>query len=341
MDFKMKKINKRWYSGVLVLIWIFLFSVFLSSCSNSTEKSVSEVDYSDSINWAYLADPDYDVDVFFVAPTVFMGDDSTFNMDISNPELREKFKGSVNMEKGIYDHQTNFYSPYYRQAGMNCYEIRGYDNKSTDDRVNKAYDLAYSDVASAFKHYLTLSDRDFVLAGFSQGGEMLLRLMIEKFGDKKLQERLIAAYLIGWRVTKEDLTYKHIIPAKTEGDTGVIISISTEAPFVDSTIIVPHSTASINPLSWTTDTSYADRSLNLGTVFTDYEGNIIKEIPNLTGAYICPKRGTVKVPDIDPKEYPPILDIFNEGEYHIYDYMFFYRNLQENVRVRIESKSKK
>jgi hypothetical protein len=336
----MKKINKRSHSGCFLFIWIFLFSFLLSSCSNSTEKSVSDIDYSDNINWAYLAEAVYDVDVFFVAPTVFMGDDSTYNLDISNPDLRENFKGSVNMEKGIYDHQTNFYSPYYRQAGLNCYRIRGYNNKSDNKQVNNAYEMAYIDIAASFDHYLSISDRDFVLAGFSQGGEMLLRLMKDKFGDKKLQDRLIAAYLIGWRVTDDDLKYKHIKSAKAEDDTGVIISISTEAPFVDSSIIVPRSTISINPLSWTTDTSYADRSLNLGAAFTDYKGKIIKEIPNLTGAYICPKRGTIKLPDIDPNEYPPILDVFKEGEYHIYDYMFFYRNLQENVRLRIESKSK-
>jgi hypothetical protein len=319
-------------------IILFLLFVLIISCNNSTNNSRTDIDYTDSSSWAYLPDPVYDVDVFFVAPTIFFGDDSTFNMDITDPELRANFKGATNMEKGIYDYETNFYAPYYRQAGLNCYRIRGYKYVSNDKNVNAAYDLAYHDISSAFDHYLSISDRDFVLAGFSQGGEMLLRLIKDKFSDKKLQDRLIAAYLIGWRITGDDLKYDHVRPAQSEDDTGVIICISTEAPFVDSTIIVPHSTASINPLSWTTDTSYADKSLNKGAVFTDYSGAIVKEIPNLTGAYICPKRGTIKVPDIDPDEYPPVLDVFRNGEYHIYDYSFFYRNLQENVKVRIEKK---
>jgi hypothetical protein len=34
-------------------------------------------------------------------------------------------------------------------------------------------------------------------------------------------------------------------------------------------------------------------------------------------------------------DYPPVLDIFSDGVYHLYDYQFFYRNLQENVTQRI------
>jgi hypothetical protein len=328
----MLKIKK---AKVIKLNLFLLLLILIISCNDSTNTNKTEIDYSDSSSWAYLPDPVYEVDVFFVAPTIFFGDDSTFNMDIADPELRANFKGATNMEKGIYDHETNFYAPYYRQAGLNCYRIRGYNYKSDNKMVNAAYDLAYRDISNAFDHYLSISDRDFVLAGFSQGGEMLLRLIKDRFSNIKLQDRLIAAYLIGWRITADDLKYEQIKPAQTEDDIGVIICISTEAPFVDSTIIVPHSTASINPLSWTTDTSYADKSLNEGAVFTDYSGAVVKEIPNLTGAYICPKRGTIKVPDIDPNEYPPVLDVFKKGEYHIYDYSFFYRNLQENVKARI------
>ena len=38
-----------------------------------------------------------------------------------------------------------------------------------------------------------------------------------------------------------------------------------------------------------------------------------------------------------PEEYPPVLSIFAEGVYHLYDYQFFYRNLQKNVEVRLDA----
>ena len=44
----------------------------------------------------------------------------------------------------------------------------------------------------------------------------------------------------------------------------------------------------------------------------------------------------LKVTDVTPEEYPAVLDIFPEGAYHIYDYQFFFRNLQENVGHRVE-----
>ena len=96
-------------------------------------------------------------------------------------------------------------------------------------------------------------------------------------------------------------------------------------------------TLAINPLNWKTDSTPASKEENIGACFTDYDGNIVSEIPNLTGAYIDPVRGALKVTDVKPEEYPPVLSIFESGIYHIYDYQFFYRNLQENVGVRLES----
>ncbi|MDP2842285.1 MAG: DUF3089 domain-containing protein, partial [Acetobacterium sp.] len=57
--------------------------------------------------------------------------------------------------------------------------------------------------------------------------------------------------------------------------------------------------------------------------------------PNLTGAYLDPDRGTLRVTGVNPADFPPVLDIFQEGVYHLYDYQFFYRNLQANVKERI------
>lgn len=86
-----------------------------------------------------------------------------------------------------------------------------------------------------------------------------------------------------------------------------------------------------------TDSTLADKNLNLGACFTDYDGNITKEINNLTGAYIDDVRGALKVTDVTAEEYPAGLDIFEDGIYHLYDYQFFYRNLQNNVQVRLNA----
>ena len=78
----------------------------------------------------------------------------------------------------------------------------------------------------------------------------------------------------------------------------------------------------------------ADRTENLGACFTDYSGAIRREVPALCGAILDPERGVVAVPDVSPSDYPPIVPGLPAGSYHVYDYQFFFRNLQENVRLR-------
>jgi hypothetical protein len=235
------------------------------------------------------------------------------------------------MEKGLYDGDANFFAPYYRQAALNAYTME-------DAAAAPYFDLAYADVATAFDRYMKdyNQGRPFILAGFSQGSEMLLRLMAEKFDDPALSDQLVAAYLIGWRVTPEDLTnYPFLKMAQDSGDIGVIVSFNSEAEGIQTSLIVPDKTLGINPLNWKTDATPAAASENKGAVFTDYAGGVVKEVPNLTGAYLDPTRGSLRVTDVSPAEFPPVLDIFQEGVYHLYDYQFFYRNLQENVKERI------
>ena len=182
--------------------------------------------------------------------------------------------------------------------------------------------------------------RPIILAGFSQGADLSIRLLKEKFDDADLNDQLIACYAIGWRVTEDEMNeYSHLKFAVGEDDTGVIVAFNSEAEDVTSSLIIPEGTKTlcINPLNWKTDETPADKTLNTGACFTDYSGEITEEIPELTGAYIDPVRGALKVTDVTPEEYPASLSIFEDGVYHLYDYQFFYRNLQENVNVRTES----
>ncbi len=260
------------------------------------------------------------MDGFFVGPTTFHGSAAQFNLPANDPEARRSFFGAINMEKGVYHAKANFYAPYYRQAALNVY---GMDAGA----AAPYFTLAYQDVKEAFEHYLKHlnQDRPFILARFSQRADMIVRLMKEKLGGPRLQERLVAVYAVGWRVTAEEIVrYPRLRMAREEYDIGVIVSFNTEAPELAASLSVPVKTLGI-------------KSLNQGAVFTGYDGRILKEIPHFTGAYFDPFRRTVKVTDVDAAGYPPVLDLFTPGEYHIYDYQFFYRNLQTNVRDRIDA----
>ena len=314
---------------------LFISLMLVVTLAGRTAEKEQPSAYAQAENWAYLeVDKTADADVFFICPTVYGGDEDSFNMPMDDEDAKSDFLGAANMEKGIYDSDARFFAPYYRQAGLNVYEL------PTEDR-EEYLALAYADIKDAFLYYLEHynNGRPIILAGFSQGGDMSIRLLKDCFAEE-VNELLVACYAIGWSVSEEDLEqYPHLRFASGENDTGVIISFNSEAESVTDSLMIPAGThtLAINPLNWKTDSTPAGKEENLGACFTDYSGNIITEIPQLTGAYIDPQRGALKVPDVTPEEYPPVLSIFSDGIYHLYDYQFFYRNLQENVEVRLNA----
>ncbi|MBR1758483.1 MAG: DUF3089 domain-containing protein, partial [Lachnospiraceae bacterium] len=255
----------------------------------------------------------------------------TNSMDL-NEKVKSNFIYALDLERGIFEDTGRLFSPYYRQMSINAYTL------PETEREN-ARELAYEDVSAAFRWYLDNENdgRGIILAGFSQGGEMCLELLKEYYGGdsaeaQALREQLVAVYSIGWMVTEEMTSeYPQIIPASGEMDTGTVICFDCEDGNVSETINIPSGmkALSINPLNWKTDGTPADKSLNRGAVFE--AGG--EPVPGLCGAYIGEK-GELIVTDVTAADYPPGLDIFPEGAYHVYDYMFFFTNLKENVAAR-------
>lgn len=301
------------------------------------EAALAEAaDYSQPANWAYYGIGDVQekpADLFLVCPTVDMGIQGNHHMSLEDANMKENFVGALNMERGIYEENTRMYAPYYRQVSLPVYAMNPTEQ---EERLTEAY----GDVREAFKYYLEHFNegRPIVLAGFSQGADMALRLMKDFFADEALRQQLVAVYAIGWRLTEEETReYPWLHIAAGERDTGGIITYNSEKAGVEGSIIIPRGvkTLAVNPLNWVSSSEPADRELNLGACFTDYSGEITEEIPALTGAYIDENRGSLVVTDIQVDRFPQY--ITGDGSFHIYDYMFFYRNLQKNVADRIEA----
>lgn len=321
---------RKWTRGLVALLLLVVLGAPL--LAESLPKTYSQKDL-----WAYWAyessDEPAPVDVFLIGPTVFFGSDGRWNMDVYDEELRESFTGALNMQLGIYESMGRIYAPYYPQVGLNVYELE-------PEKREPFLEIAYQKTADAFRWYwLEANDgRPVILAGFSQGAQLGLRLLQDPWTSQHLPEQLVAAYLIGWGVTEDHITpYPHLKMAREAEDIGVIVSFNSEAEGIETSLVVPDRALGINPLNWKTDGTKAPASYNLGACFTDYEGGIIEEIKELTGAYLDEERGTLRVIDVSPEDYPPVLDLFEPGVYHLYDYQFFYRNLQENVVRRIET----
>lgn len=326
--------EQRLKKRIVLLSGILLITVMVGIIYAVSYHSEKAPEYSLISNWAYYAEgEDMAADLFLIAPTVDTKDE--YNMSLADTATMRDFVGALNMERGIYEDCTRMYAPFYRQASMKVYNL-------SEDEREEYLGIAYSDISRAFKWYLDNENngRPIIIAGFSQGADMCVRLLKEYFGDEELSSRLIAVYAIGWPVTEEEISaYPQIIPAQMDCDTGVIVSFECEDEVVTGTFIYPsgvHAIA-INPLNWRTDSTPAIREENKGACFTDRSGNIVSETPALCGCYIDTERGVLKMTDISPSDYPPSIKGLPQGAYHIYDYQFFYRNLQENVKLRTDA----
>nr|WP_321258767.1 DUF3089 domain-containing protein [uncultured Pseudodesulfovibrio sp.] len=306
---------------------------------NNTIKAANDVtneipacpDYKNGDSWAAQPPaPTKAVDVFYVYPTIY-SDTAPKNMDVFNEKLRSDVQGLLKAQAGVYSGSANLFAPYYRQVSFACLD------PDADMTLNQYFRIGADDVHRAFDYYMSFLNqgRPFILAGHSQGSIVLLDLLRDRFHDKQLQKQLVAAYLIGYSVTDQDLKdYPWIKPARKANDTGVVISWNTQAPGATGSPVLRSGAICINPLNWVTDGTPANKSLNLGAVFfNDFKGTIKREVPHYTGAQVDPKNGALVT---TPPEKMNIGN-FPKGVLHKFDYAFWFRNLEQNVQDRISA----
>jgi hypothetical protein len=229
--------------------------------------------------------------------------------------------------------------PLYRQSSLkHAFEIF-----EKDGNIDAALTgIPYTDITAAldyyFEHYN--NGRPFVIAGHSQGAA-ILRLVLKGYFKEHpdYYKRMVAAYAIGYSITKEDLeTNPHFKFATGETDTGVIISWHAEGPKnVEANLPLPNliigkNGVAINPLNWKRDETYAAVSMNLGSIVMDETGaTTIRDID--ADAQLCLARGTVIT---NAKATPnEMADIAGPQCYHQDDYSIFYNNIKDNVAKRI------
>ena len=239
----------------------------------------------------------------------------------------------LDTQASVFTPSANLYAPYYRQSSF----------QNLDPDVNMfespVFRVGAGDIERAFAYFLEhySEGRPFIIASHSQGTLTTLALMRKVMKDPALRERLVAAYLIGYSIMPEDFEqYPYLKPATGPADTGVIISYNTQSPEASGSPVLKPGAFCINPLTWTTDETPADKSLNRGAVFfADDSGKIVREVPQYVGARVDRASGALicEPPDaaaLDIGHFPP-------GVYHKFDYVFWYRNLQDNVKTRLAS----
>ncbi len=289
-------------------------------------------DYSDPHNWILPATFYQPVDVFYVYPTV--SEDPSGYMDVNNETDRGLAQAIYQSQAAVFFEHANVVAPYYRQFSTG------------GDGSNPDYSRGQQDVQDAFQHYITSINpglvRPLILAGHSQGSRALKVLISDVFpGNDELAERLVAAYLIGETITEADLAGTGVRAAQGAADTGVVISFNTQAFGTDPGPMVSSTNAlCINPLTWTTNGTYASSHRHLGAVLFNHEtGRILQDHPYPYKQFCDAQidvEGRGLMANI-PEAYTTNLDFgtFGGGIYHRYDYDFWHENLKENAGLRI------
>ncbi|OSZ81335.1 hypothetical protein CAP36_08900 [Chitinophagaceae bacterium IBVUCB2] len=274
------------------------------------------------------------VDVFFLYPTSYTKKKKEGNNNalIDDDYINAKTDySSILYQASVFNQQSRVFAPRYRQA-----HITNFFSKDKE-KAAAAFEFAYEDVKKAFEYYLQNwnGKRPIIIASHSQGSLLAERLLKEFFEGKTLQNRLVVAYIIGWPVPKDYFTTLKMCADSLQ--TGCICSWRTfRKGYVPSYMKKENSSQKnsfgngnsfvTNPLTWTTDSTYAPRSLNKGSILINFN----KLFTKTTDAQISNALLYVNRPKF------PGSSFYFTRNYHVGDINLYYINIRENVKQRID-----
>ena len=166
--------------------------LFIASCSVKNPlvaKHESKVDYSKPGSWVCFNEDGgskKEADCFLICPTVYVTRGKGKNMSVNDPTVKPSFINAVNAQKALYSDSCAIYAPFYSQASIEVYGL-------PESEAGIFFETAYADIENAFIHYLNNSGvrRPLVLAGFSQGADMCIRLLKDHGNDPEVKNRLV------------------------------------------------------------------------------------------------------------------------------------------------------
>jgi hypothetical protein len=278
--------------------------------------------------------------VFFVHSTSYM-DKGKWNAAVDEPAAEQMGTQVTAFMASAFNASPQLWVPRYRQATFGAFLAA-----DGPDRA-RALDLAYGDVRSAFAAFVKAvpADLPIVLAGHSQGGFHLKRLIADEVAGKPLARRIAAAYVIGWPVSLDhDLPRMGLPACAGPGQPGCVVSWQTYAEPADPKFTFeayasfpaldgqkPGGSPFIctNPLTGA-PASAAPASANKGSLLPDATGTGGQLIPATVPARCAPD-GLLMIgtpPTVGPYVLPG-------NNYHVYDIPLFWANLRADVAARV------
>ncbi len=305
------------------------------------------IDYSQKANWCKIPEITKEVDTFYIYATNYiMGsleEGAPAYADLDNAEMLEGAQGEYVVHASAFADSTNVFMPYYRQAGMPIMKKAWKETGNCDAAITMPYEDITAALDYYFEHYN--GGRPFILAGHSQGSAIAKYALKHYFKEhREYYERMVAAYLIGYSVTKDELeAYPYLKFATGESDTGVIISYNTEGPGntaqnAATAVLLPNALC-INPLNWKLDDTYAPVSENLGSLVVDEEARKVEIGNRGADAQVNVARGVVvtnaKAEPAPEEKVRVASEYFGPDGRHGDDYTLYFNNIKDNATKRV------
>lgn len=265
------------------------------------------------------------VDVFYIHPTTINHKYRNWNHDLTDQRINRRVdKWPIRHQASIFNGVARVFAPRYRQANYEAF-------MALDDSSSiRALALALGDVITAFEYYMAHHNngRPFIIAAHSQGTFHAMRLVASRIDGSDRAKRMVAAYLVGMPVS--DTLFTGIPPCTTATQTRCFLSWNTmkRNNYPDFYDDFYEDAVCINPINWTTDTTYAPRSEHLGVVAHKFN----KVVEQRFGA-----RVRDHVLWVDPVNLPGIPFTRFKKNWHVADYNLFWVNVRRNLEERVSA----
>lgn len=301
---------------------VFLFCMLFSGCNKTeSEEYIPQApDYSDPTFW-YTEKNDKtgkNADVFYIVSTWETdwktdSGETIHYADVYNKKHRDDMTKEISAIAAYMGKDNNFYSPFYRHITIEGWATRD------ENIINSRFKIAFEDVRNAFETFLKNrpKNRPFVLAGFSQGGKAVVELL--KIMPKDVYQQMVAAYVLGYKVTPDDtLTSTNIKAAQGPDDIGVTICYNSvsDVKYIQPVVAAPCAFC-INPVNWRTD-------------------DVPATLHDSITVSVAQKEKVLVVKGYSGSEYSPIMGFLNVGDFHSAEPWLYKECLEKNIKNRIE-----
>jgi Protein of unknown function (DUF3089) len=290
--------------------------------------------------------PRGDAAIFFIHPTSYLDvRPSSWNAGLDNAETNERAQLFIRGQASVFNGVGEIWAPRYRQAAFGAF-------LTTQREAQQALDAAYADVVTSFDAFVAAQPpgRPIIVAGHSQGAVHLLRLLRERVATQPLATRIVAAYVIGWPVSRTADLPSLGLPACTAADQPrCVLSWASYAEPADTSPVIAGFDAAtgptgiprkgtsllcINPLTGTPD-STAAAAANAGAVIpagdlktgTLVKGTIPARCDGAEGG-----RGFLL---IGPPPEGINAYVLPGNNYHVFDYSLFWSNIRADAARRL------